>query len=317
MKKRINIIFTCLLLLAAFNNFLYGQNRKDFNSDEIKTASAFRLMINDAITGINPNYSHVKEMLQNYINDYFTKQDSTLTRRLINRINKDSNAVKECRYIYNILKNWAHTDSKYFRFYYPGDSLPPGSQTAFWDKEYERLSDLFMTNLPYITTFIADPKENFGRCFPPWEIFTGIRQKEIDLNPHELVHLFLFRYSDVPFFHEPLAFMYGTDRGDSLKIRDRFLRMSKKIMHGKFISSAELLHFPQIIGLDEVKWASAFCFVYKLERAYGIKKLLLLMNQNLWTDSIEDYLKSFKKIYGIELKVFEKELCGIQVTDKP
>jgi len=280
------------------------------HSDEIRTVSAFRLMINSIIDDIKNNDDLIN-ILKRKINLYYLPSDSIFARKLLFKLSSDSNIVKECRYLSGIKRKWNSSQSSHFYFYYKKNNKPSETEMEFWDSQYIRLSLLFNIQQSDKVDYIIDPEENYGRAFPPWEIMTGIKQKELGGNPHELVHILLFKYSDVPFFHEPLAFIYGTDLGDRDAAEKRFLKYCNILRPDKYISAAELIHFPQIIGLDEAKWASAFCFVYSLNKKFGIVKLLRLMEANTWDGTIENFKTSFNKIYGIPLQAFETEVRSV------
>jgi hypothetical protein len=275
---------------------------------EIMEANSFRLIINIIAEEDSGSTSDFKKLFRQKIDKYIMPADAAFAKKLIARVETDTSLMKECKYLLNIKNSFSTFESKHFVFYYPSGKEPDGDKTAFWDEQYERLSKLFNSQVNGKITFIIDPNDQYGRAFPPWEIGVGIRQKELDGNPHELVHCLLFKYSDVPFFHEPLAFIYGTSMGDMQKEHERLLRYAKTLASGKYITSTELIHFPQIIGLDNIKWASAYCFVYMLNEKYGTEKLLNLMKENTWHDTTEKYLSGFKKIYGVELKEYEDDL---------
>jgi hypothetical protein len=45
-----------------------------------------------------------------------------------------------------------------------------------------------------------------------------------------------------------------------------------------------------------------------LVREYGIEKLLRLMSMTPWQSSADDFAKSFREVYGVELIEFEQSL---------
>lgn len=278
--------------------------------EEVRQANAFRFMINTIIEENITAAAELRTLFYNKIYMYFMPADTNIAKILLNRVDTDTSMMKECQYILKVKSSWPSTAGKHFVFYYPAGKKPDTTRMIFWDNQFERLSSLFNTQIKKKITFVIDPNDQYGRAFAPWDISMGIRQKELDENPHELVHVMLFKYSDVPFFHEPLAFIYGTSLGDMANARERYLKYSKLLLAGKYVSASELIHFPQIIGLDNIKWASAFCFVYKLNEKYGLEKLLNLMTENTWKDSANNLESSFKKIYGVELPPFEKELMA-------
>lgn len=275
------------------------------HQEDVRIAQTLNVLVDSLVScSIDIN---LKAELTKYINENVLQTDTLLAKGLISHINSDSNFLEGISYLVNVKRNWNSKTSKYFEFYYEEELLNE-SEITFWDSEYERLSSLFGVDIKEKVRFIVDTEDQYGRCFPPWDVLFGIKQNRLGDNPHELVHLFLFKYSDVPFFHEPLAFIYGTEKGDPEKIESRYSRYRDLLVKNEFISSTELLFFPQIIGLDDVKWASAFCFVHQLNEQYGLKKLLELMKENSWDGSIEQYKNSFMNIYGISLNEYENKL---------
>jgi hypothetical protein len=237
-----------------------------------------------------------------------TGVDSSLGRQLLTKLDGDSGFVKQCLRVADERRNWHSAHSRHFVFYFQGDTAPAAAAMQAWDEHFERLSATFGTTITGRVPFAISDREPYGRCFPPWDVRWGIEQSEVGDNPHELVHLMLFQYSDVPFFHEPLAFIYGTHAGDLAAAAERAQRYERVIADSGYVSSAEILHFPQIIGLGEAKWASSFYFVYKLVTKYDVEKLLRLMRMTPWDGSADDFAEAFGEIYGMDLVEFERSI---------
>jgi hypothetical protein len=237
-----------------------------------------------------------------------TTGDSAFGRQLLRRLDGDSSFVRHCLDVAAVQSTWHSAQSKHFIFYFEDDTPPAPTALKAWDNHFERLADAFGTTIAEKVPCRINKAEQYGRCFPPWDVRWGIELDSLGSNSHELVHLLLFRYSDVPFFHEPLAFIYGTYEADPRKVSARFSDYERVIADSGYVSATELLHFPQIIGLDEVKWASAFVYVDELVRGYGIEKLLRLMSMTPWQSSADDFAKNFREVYGVELTEFEQSI---------
>jgi hypothetical protein len=231
--------------------------------------------------------------------------DSSLGDQVLRRLDSDSSFIRDCAYVADLNRNWNSVPSKHFLFFFRDHDGPDTSAMQKWDANYQRLSDAFGVTITEKIPVIIDSTEQYGRSFPPWEVRWGIRQDRVGDNCHELVHMMLFGCSDVPFFHEPLAFIYGTDANDPRKVSERVLRYERIIADSGYVPAVELLHFPQIIGLQKAKWASSFCFIEELVRQYGVEKLLTLMGMTPWDRPVNDFSESFRKVYGTDLKEFE------------
>jgi hypothetical protein len=237
-----------------------------------------------------------------------TGADSSLSRELLAKLDGDSSFVRRCLRVADMRRNWHSAQSRHFVFYFQGDTAPDAAAMRAWDEHFERLSATFGTTITGRVPFAISDQEPYGRCFPPWDVRWGIEQSEVGDNPHELVHLMLFQYSDVPFFHEPLAFIYGTHAGDLAAAAERARRYERVIADSGYVSAAEILHFPQIIGLGEAKWASSFTFVYKLVTKYDVERLLRLMRMTPWDGSADDFAEAFGEVYGMDLVEFERTI---------
>lgn|GEM_PF-2924352 len=228
--------------------------------------------------------------------------------QIVNKLDKDSSFAADCRHLADIYLLQHRKESRHFIFFYPIAQEPTVSGMAFWDRQFDRLAARFHNDIQNKIMFQIDPMEQYGRCFPPWEVFWGIRQNKLGDNPHELVHLMLFKYSDVPFFHEPLAFMYGTYLGDPKQIADGFRKYHQLVADSGYVTAADIFHFPQIIGLDKKVWASSFYFIEKLTEEYGLEKLLVFMGETPWSRDRDDFVHNFKAVYGVELGEFERRI---------
>jgi hypothetical protein len=234
--------------------------------------------------------------------------DSSLSRQLLAKLDEDSSFVRQCLRVADMRRNWHSAESRHFVFYFQGDVVPDAAAMQAWDEHFERLSATFGTTITEKVPFAISDREPYGRCFPPWDVRWGIEQSEVGDNPHELVHLMLFKYSDVPFFHEPLAFIYGTHAGDLGAAAARCQQYERVIADSGYVSSTEILHFPQIIGLGEANWASSYFFVYKLVTKYDVEKLLRLMRMTPWDGSADEFREAFGEVYGVDLADFERSI---------
>ena len=176
---------------------------------------------------------------------------------LLTKLASDLNYVNRCQYISDLEAHAQYVDSDHFRFYYDHRDRQPTQQLMReWDDDFVRMTKTFNSHIPDRIPYRIDPEDKYGRCYPPWDIRWGITARDVTGNTHELVHLMLFKYSDVPFFHEPLAFIYGTYKANMDTVNQHWLEYESMIADSGYISATELLHFPQIIGLDRLKRAT-------------------------------------------------------------
>jgi hypothetical protein len=196
--------------------------------------------------------------------------DSSLGNQILYKLDNDSTFIKDCLYVADLRINWNLVKSNHFIFYFKDENAPDTSAMQEWDKHFERLSKTFGTKIPEKIPLKIDNSEKYGRCFAPWVVKWSIKQGGVGHNPHELAHIMLFKYSDVPFFHESLAFIYGTYKGDFNIVSEHLLKYEKIIADSGYVSATTILHFPSIIGLHKSKWASSFYFIFKLVIKYDI-----------------------------------------------
>lgn len=234
--------------------------------------------------------------------------DSSLGNRILNKLSRDSSFVKDCLYVADLKRNWKAVAGKHFIFYFKNSDVPDTSKMREWDEHFEKLANTFDIDFSEKVPYKIDPSEKYGRSFAPWEVQWGIRWRRLADSFHELVHIMLFKYSDVPFFHEPLAFIYGTYKGDFRVVNEHWSEYEKTISDSGYVSATELFHFPQLVGLYKSKRASAFYFVYQLLIKHGIEKLLTFMERTPWESSETDFAQNFQKIYGLALKRIEEDI---------
>jgi hypothetical protein len=290
--------------LNKMDNQIPIQRRPLLRENEIRLYDTVRRLI-PSVAETLPSDDLIANLKTMTVNSVMPT-DPVSAQGILIKLDEDSSFIADCRYLADLYQNWHKKESRHFIFFYQIDQEPTSSETAFWDQEFDRLARLFHNDIQNKIVFIIDPKEPYGRCFPPWGVLWGIRQKALGENPHELVHLMLFKYSDVPFFHEPLAFMYGTDLGDPNRIADSFGKYAQLVADSGYVTSADIFHFPQIIGLDKKAWASSFFFMQKVIEKYGIEKLLLFMRETPWSKNRDEFIGNFKTIFGNELEEFER-----------
>lgn len=274
--------------------------------EQVQLAKAVRNLIDSLYQ--QENCKDLIASLRSKVASEILISDSTLGNQILDKLDNDSSFIEACLYVADLKKKWNSIPSEHFIFYFKNDSSPGTLAMQQWDEHFERLSETFGTKIPEKIPFRIDNSEKYGRCFAPWEVRWGIKQGGVGDNPHELAHIMLFKYSDVPFFHEPLAFIYGTYKGDFSAVSEYLLQHTKTIADSGYVSATEILHFPSIIGLQKSKWASAFYFIYKLVTKYDIEQLLELMRMTPWKSSVADFSKNFKEVYGIELTEFEHKI---------
>lgn len=296
------IIFITLFALIHFGfntPGLFAKSETPIKLDEVQSAKKVR----DLIGEISQHHTQgqIIPVLKSKVADLLEDRSSESLSQVFDKLNHDSTFINHCLYVAELYQNYMLRESKHFKFYFQNEDSITEAKIKYWDDQYERLSALFQNQLTEKIPFKIEPNEKFGRCFAPWEVRWGIRQQGAGKNVHELAHIMIFRYSDVPFFHEPLAFIYGTFQGDFEKAEQYHKEHKHFLRENGYISAKELLHFPQIIGLDETKWASAFYFNYQLIKKFGLVKLLKLMRCTTWEISSQKFENNFKKIYKISL----------------
>lgn len=327
LKRRINILISASLILLIITfydiNIAFGsespityyklskntETRNDqthLRFEQVKFSKAVRNLINSLCQ--QENCKDMIASLRSKVSNEIMISNSSLGNQILNKLDNDSSFIKHCLYLADLKNDWNSVQSKHFIFYFNDDNAPDTSAMQEWDKHFERLSKTFGTQIFEQIPFKIDNSEKYGRCFAPWVVRWGIKQGGVGDNPHELAHIMLFKYSDVPFFHEPLAFIYGTYKGDFNIVSEHFLKYEEIIADSGYVSATKILHFPQIIGLHKSKWASSFYFIYKLVTKYDIDKLLILMRMTPWESSVDDFSNNFKEVYGIELKEFEHNI---------
>ena len=309
------LVYAILILLSACQTRgardLHEQNLwQDFplNSAEIRQAQLIRTLL-DSMAGHHDD-GNLAGRLKLEVARHVSSEDSLLKNRLLEKLTADSSFIRQCEYVFDLKQNWQSVPSAHFIFYFRDGNKPSTVMMQTWDNDFRRLSETFKTHIPVRIPYKIDKDDRYGRCFPPWEVRWGIKSRDVTGNTHELVHLMLFKYSDVPFFHEPLAFIYGTYKGNRDSVQVAWLPYEQMIADSGYVSATQLLHFPQIIGLDRVKRASACYFIRCVADEFGIDKLLQLMKAVPWAASEDDLITSFQRIYNIRLSDYEREIVS-------
>jgi hypothetical protein len=326
-KRKIKIVISNLIMIfiinCCINCIVFGlenassSHSKNSNQDaigdqthlrfeQVQFAKAVRNLIDSLCQ--QENGKDLIASLRSKVASEIMISDSSLGNQILNKLDNDSSFIEDCLYVADLKKNWNSIQSEHFIFYFKNDGSPDTSAMHQWGEHFERLSETFGTKIPEKIPFKIDNSEKYGRCFAPWEVRWGIKQGGVGNNPHELAHIMLFKYSDVPFFHEPLAFIYGTYKGDFSAVFEYLLKHTKIIADSGYVSATEILHFPSIIGLQKSKWASSFYFIYKLVTKYDVEQLLVLIRRTPWKSSVADFSDNFKEVYRIELTEFEHNI---------
>ncbi len=284
-----------------------GANRPaPLRDEQVRYARTVRALIDSLCT--RGSDEDVIATLRSMAADESVVTDSGVRRQIVSGLDRDSSLIKSCLYVADLKRHWKSTPSEHFVFHYQNDTVPDPSVMHRWDSHFERLARTFGSAISEKIPVKIDRTEQYGRAFAPWEVRWGIRQAALNDNPHELVHIMLFEYSDVPFFHEPLAMMYGSDEGDAQAISERIVRYEKTIADSGYVSAGEMLHCPQFIGMDAKEWASAVCFIYQLVKRHDMEKLLMLMRGTPWETPVSEFPSRFREVYGVGLDEFERSL---------
>ena len=309
--KNINHFILGILIILTIQGCRQLQN-KDVESSlqqtyhtQIKTVKAIHASVKMIENHLEPEQFRIElvEHVQNYPFEFSEIRQETLVK-----IGTDSSFFEKCWYLYDLKSNWQSISSRHFIYYYMEPNQPDSVMMLKWDQYFELYEKQFKNTFSERLIFKIDPEEPWGRCFAPWEVTHSIRMQGLSDNPHELVHLFFFQYSDVPFFHEPVAYFYGSWKGDWQLVTRKLNDYLPLLQEKGYIKAVDLLHFPAIVGLDKQKWASAFLFSHQLIERYGLEQYMRLAEMNPWQAPVEKLSKTFFDLYGFSLTEYENQL---------
>jgi len=305
-KEFISIFAMTIFLIAGGTVRNAHSEDKSLRWEEIELASKVRDLIEKICQ--EGKATDIIASLTAMVHDKVVSTDPQLGNQILDKLKNDKVFKDHCLYVADLKRNYKSVRSKHFIIYHKKDNSPAHSVMRRWDGYFEILASVFNNHFVERVPFKIDKPERYGRCFAPWAVRWGIRMDAIGANPHELVHIMLFKYSDVPFFHEPVAFMYEAIKGDPGLAHRKFAKCEKIVADSGYVPARELLHFSQLIGLEKAKWASAYVFVYSLHERYGVEKLLSLMKGTPWSSTVDEFSTNFEKIYGITLQEFENSI---------
>lgn len=254
-------------------------------------------------SGDSSNFiSYIKERL---LKDLYVK-DSNLCNNISLKIETDSSLVNDCIYLKNALSCNEQYISKHFIVYNMNSSVDT-QQVNLYDKQFEVLQSVFNETGAERINLVLDTNLNYWRAFPIWNVKYGLLQRYINGNPHELVHHFFTKYSDVPFFHEPMAFLYGDYGNDTTKFYTDFCKNSEQLSNEDYVLAKNVWHFPAIVLLKRNDKLSFWLFTSTLMQRYGIDKFIQFASITTWDKNNEEFENNFESIYNVSLEEFEKK----------
>jgi len=246
--------------------------------------------------------SYIKDNLHN---ELYSK-DSVLHNKILKRLDKDEKLRKDCEYIIKVLSCNEQLQSKHFVVYNLNSKVDT-QLVNLYDKQYDMLKSVFNSLETEKLNLVLDTNLNYWRAFPIWDVKYGLLQRYINGNPHELVHHFFTKYSDVPFFHEPMAFLYGDYRNDTAKFYNDFGKNKEQLTNDEYVNAKNVWHFPAIVILKRNDKLSFWLFTSNLMQKYGIDKFIQFAGITTWDKNDEDFEKNFQRVYNISLEEFEKK----------
>ena len=287
----------------CFDNILQADFPKHFPDNTID-AIIIRKIIEEYVLKKDTNdlITYIKIILQKEI---YTK-DSVLFNRILNQIDTDKKLIKDCEYLNKVLSCKKQIKSKHFKIY----NINSGVNTEeinLYDKQYEELSKVFNNIDTVRLNLVLDTNLNYWRAFPIWDVKYGLLQRYINGNPHELVHHFFTKYSDVPFFQEPMAFLYGDYRNDTAKFYNNFSKNNEQLTNNEYVRAKDVWHFPAIVLLERDEKLSFWLFTSTLMQKYGINEFIEFASLTTWDKNNDDFEKNFNIVYNISLKEFEQK----------
>lgn len=272
--------------------------------ENTKAAMILREIVKD-YSGQKVNTDFVSFLKTNLYQEVFEK-DSVLYVEIFNRIATDSLLLNDCFYLKKVLNCQEQYQSQHFTIYNLNSAIDT-QKVAELDAQYEMLHKVFHSYENRKIDLVLDTSLHYWRSFPPWDIKYGLLQRNINRNPHELVHHFFTRFSDVPFFQEPMAFLFGDYRNDTAKFYNSFAEKCKHLSRNEYLKAKESWHFPAIVLLEETEKKSFWLFTTSLMQKYGIEKFIEFAKITTWDKSDLDFEKNFQMVYQMSLESFESK----------
>jgi len=253
----------------------------------------------------NSSLDFTKYLKENLRKELYLK-DSVLYHSICEKIETDTKLINDCKYLKNVLSCNEQFQSKHFTVYNLNSKVDT-QQINLYDKQYEILKAVFNNKDTERLNLVLDTNLNYWRAFPIWDVKYGLLQRYINGNPHELVHHFFTKYSDVPFFQEPMAFLYGDYRNDTAKFYDTFTKNKEQLTKDEYVLAKDVWHFPAIVLLERKDKLSFWLFTSTLMQKYGIEMFIQFASLTTWDKNDDEFEKNFLRVYNISLETFEEK----------
>jgi hypothetical protein len=308
-------VISIVVLLPSCNVNYKKEKENDFQSilaiefpahfpDNTADAIILRKMVKEYVA--SNDTINIGAYIQRRLGNELWHIDSAICIRLKERFLEDDKLLRDCAYLVSALKCKDQFQSEYFNVYNINSKVSL-EDIALYDRQYEKLKKLFKNTDTCRLNLYLDTNLNYWRAFPPWYVKYGLLQRYINGNPHELVHHFFTQYSDVPFFQEPMAFLYGGYRNNAAKFYEKYTSLNKELSVGNYVLAKENWHFPAIVILEQKQKQSFWLFTSVLMQKFGIEKFIEFASLTTWDKSNDDFERNFAEVYGMALKKFEKE----------
>lgn len=246
------------------------------------------------------------EYIQNTLKSDLYPRDSVLCNKIIYRLEKEERLLSDCEYLHRVLSCKDQIQSEYFNVFNL-NSRVDSQEIDQYDQQYAILKKVFHIEETEKLNLVLDTNLNYWRAFPPWDVKYGLLQRYINGNPHELVHHFFTKYSDVPFFQEPVAFLYGDFKNDTTKFFQKYTALNNQISVSEYVKAKDLWHFPAIVILKESDKLSFWFFTSTLMQKFGVEKFIEFASLTTWNKDSDDFERNFKVVYGLKLEEFEQD----------
>lgn len=316
MKNKLLLLILAVFILGSciqkkdkvksnrFDKILQTDFPKHF-PEETVDAVILRKIIEEYV--VKQDTSNLMTYINVILQEELYAKDSVVFYRILNQLDKDEKLVKGCEYLNNALSCKDQFQSKHFNVYNLNSRVKP-EEINLYDKQYSELRKIFNNTDTLKLNLVLDTNLNYWRAFPIWDVKYGLLQRYVNGNPHELVHHFFTKYSDVPFFQEPIAFLYGDYRNDTAKFYNEFTSIKEELTNAEYVMAKEVWHFPAIVILEKNDKLSFWLFTSSLMQKYGIEKFIEFASLTTWDKGSGDFEKNFYIVYDLPLKEFEEKV---------
>lgn len=295
-------------------NLLFATSNDSSQPNDLKIARVVRQAVHDADETLlnSPVFGHWRDYLKIAAMDL----DIQLQPLVLIRFDEDSRFRNQLKKIVEWEADWERVETQYYAYYFRWDHPLPELIMEVQDVHFQQLSKLFDIKLTEKIAYRYDLDVDRGIVYPFEDLRGGIVSSQpfdLELAAQAILNMLGPEMACVT---RPLARIYGTYFHNESTAEAYFDKSLREIKARGYMPALSQMREETFEPGETQAWYSAFAFVYRLNEAFGPRKISLFLSSTNSEMTDFEVGQTFKEIFGTPLSEFEAECGFYQAVNK-